>query len=1110
MKRLVIILLIGLLSFPVIAADSNEIPPTVKLNIISPLKTFENGDKIEITGKGFADEDEIIAIGLDVYNNNGSSDLKRLQENNLIIGSDGKLSGWVLLEGIDVDDLFGQISIFCRKSNIIPTNRFEVTGDLKPFFNPLTEGTSFDFTEANANNIVELGELLTISASSSDWTGVLASRRNEYSDAAGTVLVTFVNLGIGSLTTNPPPPGPGVLTGSVNNSSTPYNASTVSMRLRVIDDDFSSPTSTTVYSVIDTDPPDLVSAFAFALDTVRLVFNESVLKIDGRDAATKFTLGGTVAPSITIDSLYPVGGDTIETWNLLISGLTDRGVGDLTIAYDSTLTPADSGLEDEAGNHVKNTSPALTVEDSIVPGVTALRDSSDTGALTIGEFFGNSTYKLVAKVTGGNSDTSLDSVVFEGSDNGSDWVVIGSDDTPTADGSDSNFEWTWDTADPDSQFRILRARAFDTNDNVTNSTNVGSATDGFNDNFKDTYRAIIEQVIPGSIPQSSGTQRAAIIVELQNNYGDSVNTLPASKSFTVSESSTTTELWWDVSTGGSGVSTSITLTINTSAGEDTVWYSNSVAGGPNTLGLVEIGNDFTNNNGVVTANDQTVSVTIAQIVNVSNATPSVDSNVDTTGSAGDLGLQATVDGGEDTGDDFRFLWGFSNISNPTPAQISLIDTSTNLTPPAGGGTIQYNVPQDSLQNLGSSFYYLFYWVDNVTTTPDSTILDGFPIKTSPARLILNPELVTAAGDNGADVRGGPFEIGVNNQEIVSIKFTTDPAEATIKVGGLVFDLSPTSTVDVNDIAAFHLYNDRGVIGVYEPAFDALLDDVVPTGAFGSVNFNDLIPVLNVTGTGAHVLVTVDILTTADPGHQLGMILSGPPQINFASAAQVVNGPNSSLNKRDFSDIGTSQDYSLPVDLVSFNAIGKSGKVLLTWQTASEINNAGFEVYRSDTEEGVYQKLNQELIPGNGNSNTAQSYSFEDKDVQEQQTYYYKLYSRDFDGTVHNFGQIVSATVQPLPRTFSVAQNYPNPFNPTTRISFDVAQESSISLVVYNMLGQKIRTLIDNQRYQPGVYSEFSWDAKDDLGNTVANGIYYLVFSANDYDYRQVRKMVFMK
>ena len=99
---------------------------------------------------------------------------------------------------------------------------------------------------------LELGELLTISASSSDWTGVLAARRNEYSDAGGTTLVTFVNLGTGTLTTNPAPPGPGQLTGSVNNSSTAYNGSTVSMRLRIFDDDLvTSPTSTTAFSTVD-------------------------------------------------------------------------------------------------------------------------------------------------------------------------------------------------------------------------------------------------------------------------------------------------------------------------------------------------------------------------------------------------------------------------------------------------------------------------------------------------------------------------------------------------------------------------------------------------------------------------------------------------------------------------------------------------------------------------------------------------------------------------------------------------------------------------------------------------------------------------------------------
>ena len=204
------------------------------------------------------------------------------------------------------------------------------------------------------------------------------------------------------------------------------------------------------------------------------------------------------------------------------------------------------------------------------------------------------------------------------------------------------------------------------------------------------------------------------------------------------------------------------------------------------------------------------------------------------------------------------------------------------------------------------------------------------------------------------------------------------------------------------------------------------------------------------------------------------------------------------------------DNPLPVDLVAFTAVGKAGKVVLNWETASEVNNMGFDVYRSENETGTYQKTNQEIIQGLGTGTTSHYYEYEDTEVEENSTYYYKLYSRDFDGTIHDYGRIVSATVQPLPKDFAVAQNYPNPFNPSTKISFDVAKESAITLEIYNMLGQKVRTLIDNQRYQPGVYNDVIWNARDDQGNSVANGIYYLVFSAKDYEYRQVRKMVFMK
>ncbi|MCI0596125.1 MAG: T9SS type A sorting domain-containing protein, partial [candidate division Zixibacteria bacterium] len=94
----------------------------------------------------------------------------------------------------------------------------------------------------------------------------------------------------------------------------------------------------------------------------------------------------------------------------------------------------------------------------------------------------------------------------------------------------------------------------------------------------------------------------------------------------------------------------------------------------------------------------------------------------------------------------------------------------------------------------------------------------------------------------------------------------------------------------------------------------------------------------------------------------------------------------------------------------------------------------------------------------------------------------------------------------LPKTFAVSPNFPNPFNPVTTISYDIPQASEVTLVVYNILGQKVRTLV-NSRKDPGRYSVM-WDAANDAGAAVASGIYIYRFQAGDF--LQVRKMVLLK
>jgi len=80
-----------------------------------------------------------------------------------------------------------------------------------------------------------------------------------------------------------------------------------------------------------------------------------------------------------------------------------------------------------------------------------------------------------------------------------------------------------------------------------------------------------------------------------------------------------------------------------------------------------------------------------------------------------------------------------------------------------------------------------------------------------------------------------------------------------------------------------------------------------------------------------------------------------------------------------------------------------------------------------------------------------------------------------------------------PITFSLAQNYPNPFNPSTTIRIGLPKRSTITVRVFNTLGQEICTLFSGER-EPG-YHDFVWDGRNSAGNAVSSGIYFYSLEA---------------
>ena len=94
----------------------------------------------------------------------------------------------------------------------------------------------------------------------------------------------------------------------------------------------------------------------------------------------------------------------------------------------------------------------------------------------------------------------------------------------------------------------------------------------------------------------------------------------------------------------------------------------------------------------------------------------------------------------------------------------------------------------------------------------------------------------------------------------------------------------------------------------------------------------------------------------------------------------------------------------------------------------------------------------------------------------------------------------------VPNEFTLHENYPNPFNPTTTLRFDVPEVSDITVTIFNMLGQKVRTF--NLNNTPAGYHSVKWNARNDYGDPVGAGVYLYQLQANQFI--KTRKMVLLK
>lgn len=93
-----------------------------------------------------------------------------------------------------------------------------------------------------------------------------------------------------------------------------------------------------------------------------------------------------------------------------------------------------------------------------------------------------------------------------------------------------------------------------------------------------------------------------------------------------------------------------------------------------------------------------------------------------------------------------------------------------------------------------------------------------------------------------------------------------------------------------------------------------------------------------------------------------------------------------------------------------------------------------------------------------------------------------------------------------PDAFELSQNYPNPFNPETEIGYVLPNACQVELSVYNLLGQKVRTLVDE--FQSAGLKNVKWDGKDENGANVASGVYFYKIKAGEFT--ETKKMIMLK
>jgi hypothetical protein len=200
---------------------------------------------------------------------------------------------------------------------------------------------------------------------------------------------------------------------------------------------------------------------------------------------------------------------------------------------------------------------------------------------------------------------------------------------------------------------------------------------------------------------------------------------------------------------------------------------------------------------------------------------------------------------------------------------------------------------------------------------------------------------------------------------------------------------------------------------------------------------------------------------------------------------------------------TGNDAPLPVELSSFTSNVNGRNVNLKWITTSEINNQGFEIQRAELSSENLEYRKTGFIAGYGTINTPTTYNFIDSKLNTGK-YKYRLKQINVNGNFEYFNLNGEVEIG-VPAKFNLSQNYPNPFNPTTKIDFDLPFDSKVNIVLYDISGREIKTLINETR--TAGFHTIQFNASD-----LSSGVYFyrIISKSAGQDFVMTKKMMLLK